>query len=188
MRLAAIALVVATALGACVGNASLEPAQHQASAAERVAADLLAADEAEGAGNRAALAARLSRLHNRGTRALDEEAEASLLRWQAMSAPGAAPMRGRALGPGFRRGTLAVGQRLRLEQVFRSGEPAEIVLAGRKQHRLKLILRDAKARTVCDLDPVNGRGCQFTPVFTQRYVIEIANGGAGVATYYLVFD
>lgn len=158
------------------------------SSALRVAADLAAAEHAEAAGDTAALAAAVSRLRNRGARALDPAAEASLSRWSAVTGSGLAPLRGRALGPGFRRDTLAPGESRVLEQLFFAGKPAEISLGGSSDSRLRLTLRDAKTRAVCQHDPASGRSCRFTPLFSQRYGIEIANGGQSDATYFLVFD
>lgn len=160
------------------------------SPALRVAADLAAAEQAEAAGDTAALAAAVTRLRNRGARALDPAAEASLARWSAVAGDGTAPLRGRALGPGFRRGTLAPGESRLLEQVFFAGKPAEISVAGSSSGsgNLRLTLRDAKTRSVCQYDPAAGRSCRFTPLFSQRYGIEIANGGQRDATYFLVFD
>lgn len=162
--------------------------QAPASPALRVAADLAAAEHAEATGDTAALAAAVTRLRNRGARALDPATEASLSRWSAVTGAGLPPLRGRALGPGFRRGTLAPGESRVLEQLFFAGKPAEISLGGSSNSRLRLTLRDAKTRAVCQHDPASGRSCRFTPLFSQRYGIEIANGGQSDATYFLVFD
>lgn len=196
MRAAAILGLTASTLwlAACSATsapetiATAEPLPLATSPALRVAADLAAAQQAETIGDASALAAALSRLRNRGVHALEPEAEASLARWSATSGVDPAPLRGRALGPGFRRGKVAAGKSGTLEQLFFAGKPAEISLSGENRMRLRLTLRDAKTRVVCNHDPAAGRSCQFTPIFTQRYAIEIANGGQSDATYFLVFD
>lgn len=154
----------------------------------RVAADLAAAEQAEVAGDTAALFAAVARLSNRGVQPLDPSAEAILARWSGVAGVRPAPLRGRALGPGFRRGTLAPRESRALEQLFLAGKPAEISLQSNSTPGLRLTLRDAKARIVCNHDPASGRSCRFTPIFSQRYGIEIANGGQGDASYFLVFD
>lgn len=193
MRAAAM-LVLASWLAGCVGPP--EPAaspdalapEAATSPALRVAADLAVAEQAEAAGDTAALAAAVNRLRNRGAHALDPSAEAILARWSAAAGVDPAPLRGRALGPGFRRGTLAPQESRALEQLFLAGKPAEISLQSSSPRGLRLTLRDAKTRIVCNHDPAAGRSCRFTPIFSQRYGIEIANGGQGDASYFLVFD
>ncbi len=193
MRAAAM-LVLALWLGGCggarpplVADVATRP-DTATSPALRVAADLAAAAQAEADRDGPALIAAVTRLRNRGVQPLDVAAEASLARWSAVTGAAANPLRGRALGPGFRRDTLAPGESRVLEQVFLAGKPAEISLGGSRNSSLRLTLRDAKTRAVCEHDPASGRSCRFTPLFSQRYGIEIANGGQSDETYFLVFD
>ena len=99
-----------------------------------------------------------------------------------------APVRGRALGPGYVRGTLAPGAARRMDQLFLSGQAATVAADSRPQKHLRLKIFDGAGKLVCDRSPAHVRDCRFTPVFTQRYRIEIANGGAATAHYYLVVD
>ncbi|HMN53808.1 MAG TPA: hypothetical protein PKC32_06405, partial [Sphingopyxis sp.] len=101
---------------------------------------------------------------------------------------GAPPVRGRALGPGYVRGTLAPGAAGRMDQLFLSGQAATVAANSRPQKHLRLKIFDGAGQLVCDRSPAHVRDCRFTPVFTQRYRIEIANGGAATAHYYLVVD
>ncbi|WP_181443509.1 hypothetical protein [Porphyrobacter sp. YT40] len=193
----ALAMLAVTAwLGACAGASPLPPPPTDAAAAPpaatsqalRVAADLAAAAQAEEDADVPALTAAITRLRNRGVAPQGSEAEASLARWSAAAGVDPAPLRGRALGPGFQRGTLAPGEERGLEQLFFAGKPAEIALSGESGARLRLTLLDAKNRVVCEHDPGLGRSCRFTPLFSQRYRIEIANGGQKRASYFVVFD
>jgi hypothetical protein len=175
-------------LAGCAGHQA--PPQRAASAplaTARAAADLALAEIAANEGDRAALTGALTRLRNRGVQPLDADARSRLERWESIAHPDGPPLRGRALGPGFRRGTLTPGQKLELQQIFLAGEPAELALTGAGGASLQGLLRDGEARTVCRFGPPRETACAFTPVFTQRYVIEIANGGKRAATYFLVF-
>lgn len=191
---AASMFLLALWLGGCAGAPRplvadvAAPHTTATSPALRVAADLAQAAQAEADGDGPALIAAVTRLRNRGVQPLDSAAEASLAQWSAATGAAANPLRGRALGPGFQRGTLAPGESRALEQLFLAGKPAEIALAGEARGRLRMTLRDAKTRVVCDHDPATGRSCRFTPIFSQRYGIEIVNEGQTDATYFIVFD
>ncbi|WP_158094315.1 hypothetical protein [Erythrobacter donghaensis] len=187
-------LALAVGLCGCAGASPPPPTDAAApppaatSQALRVAADLAAAAQAEVDADAPALTAAVTRLRNRGVQPQGPEAEASLAQWSAAAGVDPAPLRGRALGPGFQRGTLAPGEERGIEQLFFAGKPAEIALSGDTGSRLRLTLLDAKNRVVCEHDPGLGRSCRFTPLFSQRYAIEIANGGQKRATYFLVID
>lgn len=188
-------LALATWLGGCAAalppplpTDAVTPPRAASSQALRVAADLAAAAQAEADGDGSALTAAVTRLRNRGIEPQGPEAEASFARWSAAAGADPAPLRGRALGPGFQRGTLAPGEERGLEQLFFAGQPAEIALSGDVGARLRLTLLDAKNRVACEHDPGMGRSCRFTPLFSQRYRIEIANKGQRRASYFVVFD
>lgn len=153
-----------------------------------VASDLAAADQAFKNGDAQTLSAILARLDNRGVRPLDDDAAQLLSSWADARTTDLPPLRGRLLGPGFHKGSLNPGQSQSLQQVFLAGEPATISLAGRSGQTMRLQLRDAKSRVICEYEPAAGRTCRFTPVFTQRYSIDVANGGRSETTYFLVID
>lgn len=73
---------------------------------------------------------------------------------------------------------LTTGKRGAIEQIFLEGKAAEISLAAENSARSRLTLRAGKDKIVCEHDPAAGRSCRFTPIFTQRYAIEITSGGA----------
>ncbi len=159
-----------------------------ASPASRLARDMAVADAAFDAGDRAALADAVQRIERQSPRPIDGDAPDPVRRWRGALPDAAPPVRGRALGPGYVRGTLAPGAARRMDQLFLSGQAATVAANSRPQKHLRLKIFDGAGQLVCDRSPAHVRDCRFTPVFTQRYRIEIANGGAATAHYYLVVD
>jgi len=182
---AALLSACATASAPPTSGASTDTAL---SPAARLALDLAAADAAFAAGETKRLAATLPRIEGRNPRPLDTDAPDPVAAWRA-ALPGAPPpLRGRALGPGYVRGTLAAGAATRMDQLFLSGQAATIAASSTPQQAMRLRIFDAAGALVCDRAPAHARDCRFTPVFTQRYRIELSNGGAKSARYYLVVD
>lgn len=159
-----------------------------ASRASRLAEELVAAETAFDAGDDKALVAVLTRINRRSARPLDADAIDPVMLWRDRVRGAVPPLRGRALGPGYVCGTLAPGAATSLMQLFLSGQPATIAADSKPSQDLRLVIFDADGKPVCDRRPVRGRDCRFTPVFTQRYRIELSNGGASKADYYLVVD
>lgn len=180
------------ALSGCTAHGLEPPAARTAAAAEsrasQLAADLAAADTAFEAQNRPALVAALTRITRRSARPLDPGAPDPVPLWRAAVPGDVPPLRGRALGPGYVRGTLAPGAATQLEQLFLSGQAATVAANSRPRDELRLRLYDAAGKLVCERAPASARDCRFTPVFTQRYRIELNNAGAAAARYYLVVD
>lgn len=182
-----------TLLPGCAGTSNMQQVKGaapliDAGSAAITAFELSSADEAFTNGDDAALSAMLSRLINRGVRPLNPEAETNLTQWAEASEGSGDVLRGRALGPGFHKGTLRAGGSSVMNQIFLSGEATEIAVGSKDSQPLRFRLLDAKSRMICDFDPAQGRACRFTPVFTQRYSIELINGGRRDARYFLVFD
>lgn len=187
-----IGIGLVAALAGCAAHGT-EPhaaaAPSGASRASGVAADLAAADAAHGNGDKRVLASTLLRLGQRGARPLDDAvADDPVPAWRAAVADKLPPLRGRALGPGYVRGTLAPGNETSLNQLFLSGQAATIAADSQPQSELRLRIYDGDGKLVCDRTPAHARDCRFTPVFTQRYRIELSNGGARRVNYYLVLD
>src|SRR3546814_1850002 len=82
------------------------------------------------------------------------------------------PLRGRALGPGYVRGTLAPGAATSMMQLFLSGQPATIAANSNPSNGLRPKIYEADGKLVCDRRPAQSGDCRFTPVVTQRYRIE----------------
>ena len=95
------------------------------------------------------------------------------------------PMRGRLLGPAYRRGELGVGQQLQIQQLFAAGQPAEAAVLGAKNAPFSLTVRQEEETPVCEK---SWRSCKWQPQFTRRYTITIRNEGQASARYYLVLD
>lgn len=99
--------------------------------------------------------------------------------------------RGRALGPAYRRGFLAGGGTVTVRQLFLAGQRAQISVAqsdrAGSSDRLSIRVRDGAGGTLCDkrVGPPQV-DCAWLPLFTDRYAIEIANGGNRPAAFYLI--
>lgn len=154
----------------------------------KLAVDLVEADAAYALGDSDRLAQLVSQIRNRGANPLDKSAPDLVALWQESAESGAPPMRGRALGPGYLRGSLGQGSTVSLHQLLLAGEPTSIAIGSRQPGDLRLRIYDGKDKLVCERDPAHARTCRFTPVFTQRFRIELSNRGPSDAVYYLTMD
>ncbi len=96
----------------------------------------------------------------------------------------AVPFRGRALGPAYRRGTLAAEGELELTQTFLSGKKAVIAVSSPAGTAPALRVVSASGNTVCE----SAASCRWTPVFTERYAIILRNTSRSARAYYLVVE
>lgn len=187
----AAAIAAAALPAACAAPGAQPPASAAdagASPASRLAVDLAAADAAFAAGETQRLAAMLPRIERDNPRPLGPGTADPVIAWRAALPDAPPPLRGRALGPGYVRGTLDAGATTSLDQLFLSGQAATVAASSTPSQTMRLRLFDAAGRVVCDHAPGPAPDCRFTPVFTQRYRIELRNGGAHSARYYLVVD
>lgn len=183
------AAILLSVLSACAAPRAAGPGPAEpASLAGGLARDMIDAERAYESGNKAALAAAVARIDRRNAHPIDDSAGDPVARWREAIPDAVPPVRGRALGPGYVRGTLAPGAARRMDQMFLSGQVATVAASARPQKDLRLKIFDGEGKLVCARAPAHVRDCRFTPVFTQRYRIEIANGGAATAHYYLVVD
>jgi hypothetical protein len=191
VRRAIMGLGLAAAFAGCSGgeltSAEAVNAEAAAEVSERVAQALADADAAAEAGDRTRLVQALRVIDAAGARALPEGDDDPLPAWRALANDAMTPTRGSPLGPGYRRGRLDSGQSARIEQLFLSGKRARIAISTPDSSALTLRVRDARDGAVCERSAAPG-GCQWVPVFTQRYSIEIANRGTRAARYYLVVE
>lgn len=195
IRAIALAAGAAAILAGCAGSepapsiANLQAMPEQGSPrAEQLAEALLVADRAEQAGDAKALGKAVSVIDQLGPQTQTESDAETLRRWRAaLPADAPPPLRGRALGPGYRSAVLMPGATTQLNQTFLGGRSARIVVKVVQGSALKLMVRDQSELEVCRAErtPVN---CRWVPLYTQRHNIEIVNTGGAMARFYIVFD
>lgn len=156
---------------------------------QQVADALLGADAAFARQDMQDLNRRLAILLPRAPRALEAREDDMLARWQAAAGtPVSAPMRGRAIGPGFVDGMLEPTAARTFTQVLLSGQPTQIAVSAAPARFVNLQVFDGDDRLLCERTVVSGGGCRVTPLFTQRFRIEVSNRGKARARYFLVID
>jgi hypothetical protein len=183
----ALALTGCAASGPAPPPAPGAPGAATPARAEQLADALLLADRAEQRGDAAALGKAAVLIDRFGPEAQTVSDEETLRRWRASLPEDTPPLRGRALGPGYRSAVLMPGAATQLSQTFLGGRSAQIVVRVAEGSALKLSVRDQSERKVCEAesDPVN---CRWLPLYTQRHRIEITNTGGRMARFYIVFD
>src|SRR5690606_19082786 len=111
-----------------------------------------------------------------------------LAQWRSEhQAQGATPWRGRALGPAYRRARVEPGQSLRIEQVFLAGERARIAAEASGGGEVALAITTPRAEPVCQQDLSPRGNCNWLPIYTERFSIELENRGSQPASVYIVF-
>ena len=144
---------------------------------------------AETSGNPRAMLDAARRLDAVGAHPGEEETDLAA-RWRRLAARkgvrDAAPYRGRALGPAYRRGRLAAGAALDTEQVFLAGQKAVVALVPEPGRTLSIRVAEP-GKPICERTAAPPRAsCAWLPLFTSRVEIRIANPGPAPASYYLV--
>lgn len=153
---------------------------------ELVAMALAEAQAARESGDDAALSRAIGVVERAGAHPLDGWAGPDPVpEWHRRAPSTSAPLRGSPLGPGYRLGQVPAGQSESFEQVFLSGRKASVSVATRDGKPVSLRVTDHDSRLVCQSGPGT---CNWVPLFTQRYRIEVRNGGLQKANYYLVVD
>ncbi|HEY6814550.1 MAG TPA: hypothetical protein VI168_03325 [Croceibacterium sp.] len=182
--------IMALALLACAQAPASEVATTPPSAGDPLAdaAALLAAGEAaDGSTERAPLVARLDALR---VAAAEGETDDPLAAWraEAAAADSAAPVyRGRTLGPAYRRARIAPGARMQIEQIFYAGERAEIAAHSQGGQPIALEIRNPRTGKVCIAELSPKASCNWLPLFTERFSIELVNQSRDQASVYIVF-
>jgi hypothetical protein len=176
---------------------ALSAVDQDSSRDERVAMALTTAEQAaqkagsstDRAADRTALADALRVIERSGARPMEGWTGTDPVpAWRAL-VPGATgvALRGSPLGPGYRSGQIGAGKSDKFQQVFLSGRKASIALSTVGGEPLSLRVIDAAQKPVCVAD-AQRRACRWVPIFTQRYMIEVRNGGQSQANYFLVVD
>ncbi|MBT0667725.1 hypothetical protein HT136_05025 [Novosphingobium profundi] len=182
------ALVMVTAAGV-PASAQSGPGEDPPGALEGTVALALAdASTAAKRADTAGLERALRIIERSGARPLpDWTGEDPVVRWRAAAAPDVRAddpvYRGSPVGPGYRAGRVIAGASEHFEQVFLSGRKASVALSTPGKAALSLRVVDRDRRAVCE---GHGGACQWVPLFTQRYAIEIRNRGENPAEYFLV--
>ena len=184
---------LALALAACApGMTSLAP-QAQASdevpaRASQLAQALADAESAHDSGDTQKLALLVSSLRANGVAPREDAGPDMVAMWSQKVGSDATPFRGRLLGPGYVRGELEPGESWRSAQTFKSGIPSTLAVSHKGAGPVRMKVSDQTQRLVCRPGSAREPACRFTPLYTQRYQIELVNEGTGRAVYYLVFD
>jgi hypothetical protein len=152
--------------------------------AGRAAHLLIHGDRAARTGDMRKLGEIVRSLEMAGARPQAEDADDVVARWRSMLPQESAPLRGRVLGPGYRRGTLDNAQSVDLDQLFLSGERAEVALATDPARSVRLIVKRPDDKVVCN-DASRPIRCSWMPLATQRYRISITNDAGRQVRYYL---
>jgi hypothetical protein len=156
--------------------------------ASQLALDLANAEAAYDSQEKARLSKLVNGLYASGLAPKDDDQTDVLRMWATASGGEAQPYRGRLLGPAYVRGELAPGERWTSAQTFKSGEPSTLAVSHKGVGPVSISVSDQRARSVCKTAESRPPSCRFTPLYTQRYSIELVNEGRSRAVYFLVFD
>ena len=99
------------------------------------------------------------------------------------------PMRGRALGAAYARGSLAAGGRNATRQVFLAGKAASVTVVPLSEQAIDVAIGPENKPSACARRASKPQAsCRWIPGFTERYVIELANHGPHPADYFIIVD
>lgn len=95
--------------------------------------------------------------------------------------------RGRALGPSYKKGTVSAVATVSTDQIFLAGQKASVALVPVSSRPMSIRIYDGQGKNICSQStssrPAN---CQWLPLFTERYRIDILTSESRPVTYYLV--
>jgi|GEM_PF-431554 len=95
--------------------------------------------------------------------------------------------RGRALGPSYKKGIVSAGSRVSIDQIFLAGRKASVALVPASPKPMSIEISDGQGKNICarrtSSKPAN---CEWLPLFTERYKINIRTSESRPVTYYLV--
>ena len=94
--------------------------------------------------------------------------------------------RDRTLGPAYKVLSLAPGKTAQFEQIFMAGQRARITVVPRQGTRFQLSVIDDDGKRQCNV--ADRAACDWTPIWTSRYRIELSNPGHIPALYYVVMQ
>ena len=151
------------------------------------AADYVADMPAQGVVDLLAIAA-LVALDSYGARPA-ETAGDPVPAWRAsLPASAVPPMRGRVLGPAYRKGVLEPGATVRLDQLFDGGRQARVAVATTDEGELGIAVLDGSGKPICPSHLGQRGQCKWVPPYSGRHQIVLSNPGSARSTYYLAID
>lgn len=95
--------------------------------------------------------------------------------------------RGRALGPSYKKGMVSAVSTVSTVQIFLAGKKASVALVPGSSKPISITISDGQGNPICNRStsskPAN---CQWLPLFTERYRIDIQTSASLPVPYYLV--
>ncbi|WP_145955430.1 hypothetical protein [Sphingorhabdus sp. SMR4y] len=192
-------------LSACNGMASngaaVQPSRGEvaiaaspvgASAVMRTADAIMAGQAAEESSDAAAMRAAARTLESLGARPDGDQAVSLSRGWNEKASlidPSVSPpvYRGRALGPSYKKGLVSATSRVSIAQIFLAGKKASVALVPVSEKPVSIEVSDGEGKKICSRHtssrPAN---CEWLPLFTERYQINIRTSESRPVPYYLV--
>ena len=95
--------------------------------------------------------------------------------------------RGRALGPSYKKGMVSARSAVSTDQIFLAGKKASVALVPLSSKPMSIKISDGEGNSVCNRSAASKpANCEWLPLFTERYRINIHTTASQPVTYYLV--
>lgn len=95
--------------------------------------------------------------------------------------------RGRALGPAYRKGTVSAGSEVTFQQIFLAGKKASVALVPVSKDVLSISVESGAGERLCYRTVFEKPdGCEWLPLFTDRFLIRVITKARKPVHYYLV--
>ncbi len=162
------------------------------SAVTRTADAIIAGQVAERNADAAGLRAAAGKLDNLGARPDDDQHDDLSESWSRQASvidPSTPPAvyRGRALGPSYKKGVVSATSRVSINQIFLAGKKASVALVPASSKPVSIEISDGEGRKICSrLTSLKPANCEWLPLFTERYQIDIRTSESRPVSYYLV--
>jgi hypothetical protein len=100
-----------------------------------------------------------------------------------------AVLRGRTLGPAYRRGSIAAHATFKTTQSVNAGQQAAVVVTSASGAVLSLEVRNEDNQSACPrMTSAKSLRCQWIPVFTGLHSIQISNTSSFSDSYFIVVN
>jgi hypothetical protein len=152
----------------------------------RAVAGLRSGSAAEAAHDRVRLGSAVRQLEASGAHPMDG-GDDPVKSWRAQAGVANGPAyRDRALGPAYRHIALARAATIHFEQVFLAGQRARIAVVPMRRAAARLRVQDEDGHQVCTAASTGG--CDWVPVWTTRFRVDVVNTGPQAAEYIVVIQ